>query len=46
MADPQTLEEAWGNHGLARASEERDGTARALALGGRRWGAGRGRYLF
>ena len=32
MAEPQTLEEAWRNHGLALTSEELDDTARALAL--------------
>ena len=32
MSDPQSLEEAWRNHGLARTSEELDDTARALAL--------------
>ena len=32
MSDPQTLEEAWRNHGLALTSEELDDTARALAL--------------
>ena len=32
MADPQTLEEAWRNHGPALTSEELDDTARALAL--------------
>ena len=32
MTDPQTLEEAWRNHGLALTSEELDDTARALAL--------------
>ena len=31
MAEPQTLEEAWRNHGLALTSEELDDTARALA---------------
>ena len=32
MSDPQTLEEAWRNHGLALTSEELDDAARALAL--------------
>ena len=32
MTDPQTLEEAWRNHGLALTSEELDDAARALAL--------------
>ena len=32
MTEPQTLEEAWRNHGLALTSEELDDTARALAL--------------
>ena len=32
MTKPQTLEEAWRNHGLALTSEELDKAARALAL--------------
>ena len=32
MSDPQSLEEAWRNHGLALTSEELDDAARALAL--------------
>ena len=32
MSKPQTLEEAWRNHGLALTSEELDDAARALAL--------------
>ena len=32
MTKPQTLEEAWRNHGLALTSEELDSTARALAF--------------
>ena len=31
MSEPQSLEEAWRNHGLALTSEELDNTARALA---------------